>query len=113
MPFGLASASAIFLRTIESVVQGIPCVVVRADDMLVSSLTDEEHLVHVDEVLTRLKRAGLRAKRRKCRFMEPEVVYVGYIVDQEGIALILQNHTPSCMLQHPGVLRSYRATWGC
>ena len=55
MPFGIASASVIFQRTLESVVQGIPCVVVRADDILVSSLTDKEHLVHVDEVLTRLE----------------------------------------------------------
>ena len=35
MPFGVALASAIFQRTIESVVRGVPHMVMRADDILV------------------------------------------------------------------------------
>ena len=44
LPFGIASASAIFQRAMESLLQGIPCVLVRADDILVSGCTDKEHL---------------------------------------------------------------------
>ena len=84
MPFGVASASAIFQRTIESVVRGVPHMVVRADDILVSGLDDEEHLFNVNEVLSRLERAGLRAKRQKCRFLQPEVIYMGYAVNEFG-----------------------------
>ena len=84
MPFGVASASAIFQRTIEAVVCGIPHTVVRADDILVSGLTDEEHLANMEDVLASLERAGLRAKRQKCKFFELQVVYMGYVVDKEG-----------------------------
>ena len=55
MPFGVASASAIFQTTIESVVRGVPHMVVRADDILVSGLDNEEHLFNVNEVLSRLE----------------------------------------------------------
>ena len=41
-------------------------------------------LANVDEVLSRLVTAGLKAKRKKCRMMELEVVYMGYIVDSRG-----------------------------
>ena len=84
LPFGIAAASAIFQRTIESVLQGVPCVLVRADDILVSGETDEQHIWHVDEVLARLEKAGLRAKLKKCRFMEDEVMFMGYIVSEDG-----------------------------
>ena len=84
LPFGIASASAIFQRTIESVLRGIPCTLVRADDILVSGHSDEEHLANVEKVLARLADAGLKAKRRKCRMMEPEVIYMGYVVNAHG-----------------------------
>ena len=84
MPFGIASASAIFLRMIKSVLRGIPCVLVRAADILVSRQMDEEHIANVDQVLTRLGKAGLRARAKKCHFMESEVTYMGYIFYAQG-----------------------------
>ena len=65
---------------------------VRADDILVSGRTDKEHLANIDEVLSRLAKAGLKAKRKKCRVMEPKVVYMGYILDSRGHRL---NHYSS------------------
>ena len=62
LPFGIASASAIFQRTIESVLRGIPCTLVRADDILVSGHSDEEHLANIEKVLARLADAGLKAQ---------------------------------------------------
>ena len=80
----IASPSAIFQRTIESVLRGMPCTLVRADDILVSGHSDEEHLANVEKVLARLADAGLKAKRGKCCMMEPEVVYMGYVVNAHG-----------------------------
>ena len=56
----------------------------RADDILVSGLDDDEHFRNLREVLDRLHQAGLRAKREKCSFYQPSVVYMGYLVDEEG-----------------------------
>ena len=63
LPFGVASAPAIFQRTMEATLQGLPMVSVYLDDILVSGKTQQEHLANLNEVLTRLESAGLRLKR--------------------------------------------------
>ena len=50
LPFGVSSASAIFQSKLEQVLQGIPMVVCRVDDILISEKNDQEHLEHLDEV---------------------------------------------------------------
>ena len=46
----------------ESVLRGILCVLVRADDILVNGCTDTEQLANVDEVHSRHSKAGLKAE---------------------------------------------------
>ena len=62
LPFGIASAPALFQRTIEGILQGIPNVSVYLDDILISGKTDAVHLKNLDEVLNRLEKAGLRLR---------------------------------------------------
>ena len=88
LPFGVSSASAIFQSKIEQVLQGIPMVVCRVDDILISGKNDQEHLIHLNEVLARLERAGLRLKLSKCKFIPPTVEYLGYCIDTQGIHAI-------------------------
>lgn len=88
LQFGVASASAIFQSKIEQVLQGIPMVVCRVDDILVSGKNDQNHLKNLNEVLTRLKQAGLRLKMEKCKFMKPSVEYLGYRIDMHGLHAI-------------------------
>ena len=63
-------------------------VVCRVDDILISGKNDREHLIHLNEVLARLKRAGLRLKLSKCKFMQPTVEFLGYRIDAQGIHAI-------------------------
>ena len=42
-------------------------------------------LERIEEVLTRLERVGLRAKRKKCYFMKTSVDYLGYRIDAAGL----------------------------
>ena len=88
LPFGVSSASAIFQSKIEQVLQAIPMVVCRVDDILISGKNDQEHISNLNEVLTRLKNAGLRLKLSKCQFMQPSVEYLGYRVDASGLHAI-------------------------
>lgn len=85
LPFGVASAPAIFQRTMEGLLQGIPGVVVYLDDILVTGVNQDNHLKTLAEVLARLKEAGLRLKRGKCMFLADEVEYLGHRVDAEGL----------------------------
>ena len=85
LPFGISCAPGIFQRVMDSLLKGIPGVVVYLDDILVTSPSEEEHLSSLKQVLTRLQEAGLRLNRRKCQFLVPSVTYLGYKIDSEGL----------------------------
>ena len=53
--------------------------------MLVGSLTFNDHLDHLQEVFSRLHKAGVCLKARKCLFLREEVPYLGQIVTKHGI----------------------------
>ena len=55
------------------------------DDILITVSTEERHLKALDEVLSRLDRAGLRVKQNKCAFMRQSVTYQGHRIDAEGL----------------------------
>ena len=73
LPFGVASAPAIFQGIMEKLLQGIPGVVVYIYDILVTGRTEAEHLDNLRQVLDRFKEHGLRLNRPKCRFMASSV----------------------------------------
>ena len=58
LPFGVASAPAMFQRAIDMILQGIDGVICYIDDILVTGTTDEEHLGRLKEVLKRLRAEG-------------------------------------------------------
>jgi hypothetical protein len=62
LPFGVSSAPAIFQRTMDSLLQGIKHVCTYIDDILVTGENESEHLKNLDEVLKRLKEAGVTLK---------------------------------------------------
>ena len=48
------------------------------DDVAIYSETWEEHLQHLDQVLKRLRIAGLTANPKKCKFGMLEALYLGH-----------------------------------
>ena len=93
LPFGVSSSPAIFQRTMEGVLQGIPNVAAFLDDILLTGRNDQEHLQTLAEVLNRLEKAGLRLKRNKCMFMSKEVIFLGHKVDATGLHPVLDKVT--------------------
>ena len=85
LPFGLNSAPAIFQRVMDNLIKNIPHTTVYLDDILVTGLTEAEHLLNWDAVLQRLSAAGLRLKRNNCSFLVKEVDYLGYKLDAVGL----------------------------
>ena len=59
--------------------------VVYLDDILVTGSTEESHLQALDEVLSRLDKAGLRVKQSKCEFLRKSVTYLGHRIDVDGL----------------------------
>ena len=87
LSFGFASAPAIFQRTMDNLLQGIPHTCVYLDDILITGTTQEEHLHNLDQVLNRLQTAGLSLKNKKCSFMLPSVEYLNHVIDSVGLHL--------------------------
>ena len=85
LPFGIHSAPAIFQRTIESILRGIPHVSVYIDHILVTGATESEYLQTLDKVLTQLHNAGIRLRCNKCAFMLRQVDYLGHSISAEGL----------------------------
>lgn len=85
MPFGIKSAPAIFQRTMDNLLQGLDHVGVYIDDILITGKSEEQHLATLNEVLSRLEKAGVRLKQEKCVFMADEVTYLGHRLNREGI----------------------------
>lgn len=85
LPFGVSSAPAVFQRTMENLLQGIPMVAVYLDDILVTGVNVQDHLKNLNEVLGRLEEAGLRLKRSKCELLQDEVCYLGHKVNAQGL----------------------------
>ena len=64
-------------------------VLCRVDNILILQRNDQEHLVHLNEVLDRLESSDLRLKLSKCKFMQPTVEHLGYQIDGEENSPIL------------------------
>ena len=87
MPFGLTSAPATFQRLMDRVLSDLLWhkVMVYLDDIIIYSETWQEHLATLDDVLRRLRAAGLKASPGKCEFGQTSMQYLGHIVTREGI----------------------------
>ena len=85
VPFGISSAPGMFQRTMEQVVGGIDGVLVFIDDILVTGKNNEEHLLRLKTVLSRLQEKGLRVQRDKCEFFKDSISYLGYVIDSKGL----------------------------
>ena len=87
LPFGIASAPAIFQRMISTVLKGIDgkFAVAYLDDILVYSETFEDHIEHIKNVFDRLKEAFLSLNKNKCHFIKEEIDYLGHVISNKGI----------------------------
>ena len=89
MPYGLKNAGSVFSRLMAIVLTGLIgiSVLVYLDDVVVFSVTLDEHFERLRALLERLQEAGLRIKLAKCTFMTYEIKYLGHRVSKDGISV--------------------------
>ena len=92
MPFGLTNAPATFQLCMNHTfrAQLRKYLLVFFDDILIYSKTWEEHLKHLDEVLSILEEHQLYAKMSKCEFGMKEMLYLGHIISAEGVQVHME-----------------------
>jgi cleavage and polyadenylation specificity factor subunit 1 len=86
MPFGLRNASMTFQRVMDRITGDFAFVFCYQDDMIVASVNEEQHLLHLRAVLERLRQHGLVLNGEKCLFGQSSVEFLGHLVSAEGAA---------------------------
>ncbi|XP_037564659.1 uncharacterized protein K02A2.6-like [Dermacentor silvarum] len=119
LPFGVASAPAIFQRGMDNLFRGMRHVAVYLDDILVTGTDDGDHLQNLHNVLARLHDACLKLKLAKCVFLAPSVEYLGHVISQAGLSpaprkvdAVLQTpkpHNKKELQSYLGLINFYRS----
>ncbi|CAD6230785.1 GSCOCG00012199001-RA-CDS [Cotesia congregata] len=87
MSFGLECAPSIFQRMMDSMLSGLKGteLFIYIDDLVIYGKNLAEHGVRVQRLFNRLREAGLTLQPEKCKFLCPEVDYLGHVITKEGI----------------------------
>ena len=92
MPFGLACAPAVYQRLVQRALTMLPqswlYTLSYLDDLIIFSKNEEEHIKHLDTVISLQSKIGLKLNLAKCHLFEKEVVYLGYLISKAGIGMI-------------------------
>ena len=70
---------------IEAVLHGLEGLFIYLDDILIWSKDEVEHQQRVKALLQRLHENGLAISKSKCQFSKPSIVFLGYLVSENGI----------------------------
>ena len=89
VPFGLAQAPAYFQLLMNQVLEGLSFAMTYLDDIIIFSNSEEEHLLHLEEVFHQLRKAGLKMKQYKCDFFKSQIHYLGHLISEDGISPLL------------------------
>jgi hypothetical protein len=89
MSFGLTNAPAFFMNLMNSVFMDYldKFVVVFIDNILIYSQSEAEQADHLRMVLQRLREHQLYAKLSKCEFWISEVLFMGHVINKEGLTV--------------------------
>ena len=85
LPFGVCSASEVFQREMENIVEDLEGVEVIVDDLLIWASTKEEHDKRLRAVLQRARERGLRLNPEKSQVCRSSVTYVGHTLCKDGL----------------------------
>ena len=87
LPMGLRGSGMTFQKMVTLLLSGMlhTDVLAYLDDCVLFSSSIEKHMRTLEEVLKRFGEANLKLKPRKCHLFKRKIVYLGYLVDKEGI----------------------------
>ena len=60
--------------------------VVYFDDIVIYSKYREQHLDHLTQVCTTLKKESLYGNLKKCSFFSDQVIFLGFIISSKGVS---------------------------
>ena len=122
MPFRLWIAGQTFQHFMDELLIGLEFCFVFVNDVLVGSKSQEEHVEHLREVLSRLEQHGIVLNGEKCVVGVLEVQFLGHVVSARGIIPLPEKvaairafprpGTVGELMSYLGMVNFYRRTSG-
>lgn len=87
LPFGLCSAPEVFQQIMSKLLTGIQNAEASMDDILIFASTKEELQNTTQEVINRIKSAGLTLNKEKCEFEVAKIKFLGHLLSAQGVEI--------------------------
>ena len=122
LPMGLCNSPDVFQEKMSELFLGWEFVRAYIDDILITSSSDlDDHLSKLDQVLHKLKEAGLKVNATKSSFVQHELEYLGYWITRTGISPVAEKVSAISNIAPPktkkdlrkfiGIVNYYRDMW--
>ena len=85
LPFGISSASEIYQKRMQEILDDLTGVICMQDDVLVYGRNQHEHDARLKATLTKIKAAGITLNPHKCEFSKTSLKFLGHILSAEGL----------------------------
>lgn len=85
LPFGIGSAPEHFQKQMSRVLEGLEGVMCQIDNVLVYGSNQDDHDSRLNAVLEQMEKAGVTLNLEKCPFSQPQLKYLGHIINKHGV----------------------------
>eukprot|EP00731_Ephydatia_muelleri_P010502 Em0005g1088a len=85
LPFGICSAPEHCQKRMSQILAGLKGVLCQMNDVLVFGSDKAEHDIRLAVALDRIRNGGVTLNREKCEFEKNELLFLGDVVDHQGI----------------------------
>lgn len=110
--YGIASAPAIWQRTIENILKDIPGVVIFLDDIRVLGTNTQDYLKKLRLVFERLHRYNIRINFQKSEFLTDRIHYCGYVISKDGLTKASDKVEAISKMRKPSSITELRSFLG-
>ena len=101
-----------FPRMMDWVFAGLGFVFWYQDDIVVASISEEQHLMHLQMVMDRLRKHGLVLNAEKCDFGQATVEFLGHKVTCKGAEPLKKHVAASSKFQPPSMVKKLQVFLG-
>ena len=90
MPFGLCKTPATFQSMMDNILHDLldDRVIIYIDDIWIYLENEKTHVKLVQDVLSRLHKAGLGVNLKKSSFYRKKLEFLGYTISEQGMGML-------------------------